>query len=131
MPDLLEALLIVAPPTLLLVEAVRRCPVRRLARAFALQSCKSVRLIASDTISDRGKEKALLAYSGTLLRLSLSLGGWVALLLGGFALALHLSGRAWNPGFDTAGALMAADYLLLAVVVAAAALSARRLLGRA
>jgi len=128
MPDLVQVLLTVAPPTALLLEAVRRCPFRRLSSGAVRAGRKSMRLLASDRISARWKEKALLAYSGTLARHSLGLGALVALLAGGFVAALHLSGRLWQPGFDATAALTTTDHLVAATVVAAGTLALRHFL---
>ena len=87
---------------------------------------KSLRVLRAAGISDHWKERVLQRYSVLLLAASVRLLGAIVLILGLYAAVLSAAGWLLVPAFDPLDALLRADYAVVAVVVAALYLPARR-----
>ena len=116
----------VALATALAIEAALRLVLGGTVREMARAASKSLRVLRASAISDHWKERVLRRYSAVLLWASVRLFAVIAVVVGLYAAVLTAAGLLLVPAFDPLDALLRPDYAVLAVVVAALYLPARR-----
>ena len=116
----------VALATALAIEAALRLVLGGTVREMARAANKSLRVLRAAAISDHWKERVLRRYSVVLLAASVRLLAAIVVVVGLYAAVLTVAGLLLVPAFDPLGALLRADHAVLAVVVAALYLPARR-----
>ena len=127
-----NTLLITLPALILAVEVVLIAPLSRLLKAAGQQGKKSVRLIRSERISDHWKEVALRHYASVMLRASLGICLWLAVIIAVLTLGIYASAAVLDTTFaDQLDQVNSIEYLLASSAVALIYFILRRRMGNA